>query len=163
MGFRDHIMIIWSVHFWQLYSKKLQIFCRLGSLSSLYGQVMYVMLQDFLMIVQCVSIRYYKHILDSTSEHLHVNLECPQSTLVTPYFSSCTEGMCHSSTHPPNITHALHFHSKILIGASLSKPHTSMTSLHLCVCMPGPTTYHTSLLALCLFCVICINSKMARR
>ena len=107
---------------------------------SLYGQIMYVMLQDFLMIVQCVSIRHYKHILVSTSEHLHVNLECPQSTLVTPSFSSS------------HITHALHFHSKILIGASLSKPHTSMTSLHLCVCawtnhLPYVTS--GSLLVLC--------------
>ena len=80
----------------------------------------------------------------STSEHLHVNLECPQSILVTPSFSSS------------HITHTLCFHSKILIGASLSKPHTSLTSLHLCVCVLGPTTYHTSLLALCLFCVICL-------
>ena len=90
---------------------------------SLYGQIMYVMLQDFLMIVQCVSIRHYKHILVSTSEHLHVNLECPQSILVTPSFSSS------------HITHTLCFHSKILIGASLSKPHTSLTSLRPCVRM----------------------------
>ena len=45
-----------------------------------------------------------------------------------------------------------------LIGASLSEPHTSMTSFHLCVCMSacllacllGPTTYRKSLLALIL-------------
>ena len=46
----------------------------------------------------------------------------------------------------------------MLIGASLSEPHTSVTSLHPCVCMfvcllaclLGPTTYRKSLLALIL-------------
>ena len=42
----------------------------------------------------------------------------------------------------------------LLIGASLSEPHTSVTSLHLCVrmfaCMLGPTTYRKSLPALTL-------------
>ena len=42
-----------------------------------------------------------------------------------------------------------------LIGASLSEPHTSVTSLHTCVCMFAwilfvPTTYHKSLPALIL-------------
>ena len=46
----------------------------------------------------------------------------------------------------------------LIIGASLSKPHTSLTSLHTCVsmlaCLLGPTTYHKSLLALIL-CILC--------
>ena len=53
------------------------------------------------------------------------------------------------------------------IGASLSEPHTSVTSLHPCVCMfaclLGPTTYHKSLPALILHGLRhTLNSKTTR-
>jgi len=49
----------------------------------------------------------------------------------------------------------------VLIGVSLSEPHTSVTSLHPCVCTfawmsPGPTTCCKSLLVLILCIILCI-------
>jgi len=55
----------------------------------------------------------------------------------------------------------------LLVGASLSDPNTSVTSLRLCVCMfaclLGPTTYCKSLPGSYFACFAsCINSKRAR-
>ena len=48
-------------------------------------------------------------------------------------------------------------HTRYMIGVSLNKPHTIVTSLHTCMCMfalilLGPTTYRKSLLTL----ILCI-------
>ena len=78
------------------------------------------------------------------SAHIHVE-EVSQTLLLSNFIGICPHKVSKHTTHS-------------LIGASLSGPHTSVTSLHPCVCMfacllaclPGPTSYHKSLPALIL-------------
>ena len=92
-------------------------------------------------LVACVHI--YCCAGESSQRLLPLDIRCYiWSMFLTSYTGYWNIVTAHTHTHT-------HTHTVTLIGASLSEPHTSVTSLHTCVCMLacllacllGPTAY----------------------